>query len=880
MELTLAEVLERGVAAQRAGEFQDAERLYRSILAVQSDHPDANHNLGLLLAAHQQIGEAIPLFRAAIRANPSVEQFWLSLIGALIKEHQFGGVRQALLDARQAGASGEKLDALETQITTAKPSNKKYKHFPLSSKRKRLADKKVSKKKSRHTASLSEPPQSLLNKLVGYYQSGQISQTEALARDLTAAFPSHYLAWKILGAALNQAGRNDESVYFMEKASELAPQDAESHNNLGIILRVLGRSEAAEKWHRKAIQLKGDYAEYHFNLGVLLSELGQLDAAEACYRKAIEINPEYAKAHGNLGGILKRLRRFSEAEEAYRKAITIHPDNHKALNNLGNLLTDRGNIDGALSCYRQALLLSPDEVVTKSNLARALKRASFITADRSLYPILLDLLTTGNFGRPEDLVRSALSLLRHDPTIAALFTEAQAINDVRTVAVVADTAGRFPLLLELMKLCPLPDMKFEALLSRTRSLILRHLDELDSNPPDMEFLSALSLQCFTNEYVYPESDDEEQRVLNLAAKISSALAAGRQPLQREVLCLATYRPIHLFHWCVNLKALDDLVDVKARLLTQPLQEREIAQNLPELRPISEHVSEKVRAQYEENPYPRWTKCRLRPLKLTIAAYFEECNIKFRQDRGTNLSAPNILVAGSGTGRHPIETADRYTNCSVIAIDLSRTSLAYAKRSTKQLGIKNLHFLQADILDIEFLETTFDVIESVGVLHHMREPMSGWKALVNQLKPGGLMKIGLYSDLARTSIAKIREEVAALNLNSSDRDIRHFRNMLTSSEEPHHKAVATGYSDVYSLSEVRDLLFHVQEHRFSLIEIADTLRHLNLEFCGFEEKHIVSSFQQFYGQSADIYDLESWHKFEEQEPTTFMSMYQFWCQRKD
>ena len=52
-------------------------------------------------------------------------------------------------------------------------------------------------------------------------------------------------------------------------------------------------------------------------------------------------------------------------------------------------------------------------------------------------------------------------------------------------------------------------------------------------------------------------------------------------------------------------------------------------------------------------------------------------------------------------------------------------------------------MQADILDFkDKLNKQFDIIESIGVLHHMDNPMAGWKILTDCLKPGGLMKIGL------------------------------------------------------------------------------------------------------------------------------------------
>ena len=74
MELTVAEALERGIAAHRAGKLQDAEHFYRAILQAQPKHPDANHNLGVLAVSVGKPLEAIPLFKLALEANSQVEQ--------------------------------------------------------------------------------------------------------------------------------------------------------------------------------------------------------------------------------------------------------------------------------------------------------------------------------------------------------------------------------------------------------------------------------------------------------------------------------------------------------------------------------------------------------------------------------------------------------------------------------------------------------------------------------------------------------------------------------------------------------------------------------------------------------------------------------------
>ena len=211
------------------------------------------------------------------------------------------------------------------------------------------------------------------------------------------------------------------------------------------------------------------------------------------------------------------------------------------------------------------------------------------------------------------------------------------------------------------------------------------------------------------------------------------------------------------------------------------------------------------------------------------------------------------------------------------MDLSRASLAYAQRKTNELGITNIKYLQADILNLKKIEQEFDIIESAGVLHHMEEPKAGWRVLADLLKPGGLMSIGLYSELARHHISKTREEIKLKGIGTSENEIRQFRQSLIERNNDNHLHF-TKFRDFFSLNEVRDLLFNVQEHHFTLPQIQHCLHELGLKFCGFKDTNIVSRFKHSYGKSSDACDLSLWHQFEEQNPHTFAGMYQFWCQK--
>jgi SAM-dependent methyltransferase len=244
--------------------------------------------------------------------------------------------------------------------------------------------------------------------------------------------------------------------------------------------------------------------------------------------------------------------------------------------------------------------------------------------------------------------------------------------------------------------------------------------------------------------------------------------------------------------------------------------------------------------------------------------------------------PDILVAGCGTGQHALGTASIFRNCNVLAMDLSLASLSYAKRKTLELGKTNIEYMQGDILQLDQLEREFDIIECVGVLHHMDDPLAGWKVLVGKLRADGVMNIGLYSETARQDIANARREIAKKEYTSSPDDIRRYREELTNKNLniDSNTSRVIGAGNFYSLSECRDLLFHVQEHRFTLPQIEVALNDLGLKFLGFEIRKIWirRRFSELYPEEDALVSLPLWHQFELKNPDTFIGMYQFWVQK--
>ena len=727
------------------------------------------------------------------------------------------------------------------------------------------------------SVNLLEPSKQQLKNLLKYFQTGQYIDAEKLSLSITQEFPKHRFAWKVLAAVLKKTGRINESLIVSHKSVQLDPQDAKAHYNLGIIQQELGKLKEAEESYRQTIKIKPNLAQAHYNLGVIMKELGKLEEAEESYRQTIKIKPNLAQAHNNLGAIMKELGRLEEAEGCYRQAIKLKPDLAQAHNNLGVIMKELGRLEEAFSAFVQAINLNPDITDVYANLALVIKNIKFTSSNIKLYPLLIQLINNGNYVRPLDLAPSILSLLKHDPLIKNLLLEENFAKNLKEANSIIGSLNKLTLLHHLMHVCRLPDLQFEKFFVSMRSFLLTNLDNFEATPEFIYFLSTLSLHCFTNEHVYVEKDEETELVKNLETEITQTISKSEQPETKKILCLASYRLLHQYNWCQKLETLDNLEEVKSRLIEEPYTERVIMSEISILGEISNNVSNKVRSQYEKNPYPRWIKMGIPSKAKLISEISNEENLHLYSKSIKNVIAPDILVAGCGTGQHSIGTASRFSGCQVTAVDLSLTSLAYAKRMTTELGIANLEYLQADILRLNQLKQKFDIIESVGVLHHMDEPMVGWGILTDLLKPSGLMKIGLYSELARQHITEVRKEITLRKVGTSEADIRKFRQSLIESQDENHQQLTTS-NDFFSLSTMRDLIFHVQEHHFTLPQIKKCLNKLGLKFCGFENKDVISNFRKFYGKEVDIYDLALWHQYEENNTLTFSGMYKFWCQK--
>ena len=119
MKLTLDQALEKGIEAHKAGHTKEADRYYTAIIKASPKHAVANHNMGVLGVGVGKVDQALPFLKTALEANPSIEQFWLSYIDALVKLDKSADAKAALEQAKSTGVKGDAFDQLELQLNTS-----------------------------------------------------------------------------------------------------------------------------------------------------------------------------------------------------------------------------------------------------------------------------------------------------------------------------------------------------------------------------------------------------------------------------------------------------------------------------------------------------------------------------------------------------------------------------------------------------------------------------------------------------------------------------------------------------------------------------------------------------------------------------------------
>jgi tetratricopeptide (TPR) repeat protein/2-polyprenyl-3-methyl-5-hydroxy-6-metoxy-1,4-benzoquinol methylase len=771
------------------------------------------------------------------------------------------------------------------------------------------------------TAAALEP---LFAQALALHQAGQLAHAGNLYRTVLATDPNHIGSLHHLGIIALSTGRHQDAAAFFAQAIALNERSPQCHYHIGLAFALLGSIDRAAVHTKRAIELDPNHADAHLNLGNILKGQGNMSEAAACYQRALALRAQAPEAHYNLANVLSDQGQFDAAIPHYQAALTLAPNNPDIHNNLGTALAAKGDLSEAAARYRHALALKPALIETYVNLASVLLAMGDTDAALDILVRSLSIRETKStkilvvqciramqsfprtkefrdlvmralaeaWGRPGDLAQCAIALLKQNEVLQTGIDRATAAWPKRLPAQELFGAegltavGNDLLLQRLLESTPVTVIALERFLTVTRFAVLEVASKKSTaNEPAsyaLGFYCALARQCFINEYVFDAPDAEWEQARRLRDLLGEALQSPRPVPVLWLVVVASYFPLHSVRGADALLERDwpdSVTHLLVQQVREPAQERQTRGSIPALTQIDNDVSRLVRQQYEENPYPRWVAC---PLAAEPISFDQHMRRQFPLAAYRDLGKSNvdILIAGCGTGRHSIAIAQMFNEARVLAIDLSLSSLAYAKRKTVALGLRNIEYGQADILRLGSIGRTFDVVDSTGVLHHLADPWAGWRVLLSLLVPGGCMRVGLYSESGRRDVTATMAFIAERGYRPLANDIRRCRQELMDFPDGTPQKNVTTSQDFFATSDCRDLIVHVQQQGLTIPMLKAFLNENELQFLGFElDARVLRKYAMRFPEDLTRTNLDLWHVFEAENPYIFADMYVFVVQKQ-
>jgi SAM-dependent methyltransferase len=235
----------------------------------------------------------------------------------------------------------------------------------------------------------------------------------------------------------------------------------------------------------------------------------------------------------------------------------------------------------------------------------------------------------------------------------------------------------------------------------------------------------------------------------------------------------------------------------------------------------------------------------------------------------------ILDAGCGTGVSTDYLCHLNPGASVLAVDISAGALEVARERTRRSGaatqVQELRIEQRSLLDLAG-EGPFDYINSVGVLHHLREPELGLRALAALLRPGGLLHLFLYADGGRWEIHRTQRSLTRLGVDSGPEAIRMGRELF--SVLPASNRLRRHHEQRWALDTQADVNFadmylHPQETSYNVRTLMAFVAQAELEFVGFSNPEVWDPARLLSGGLLDrarsLPEQERWALIEDLDP---------------
>jgi SAM-dependent methyltransferase len=203
----------------------------------------------------------------------------------------------------------------------------------------------------------------------------------------------------------------------------------------------------------------------------------------------------------------------------------------------------------------------------------------------------------------------------------------------------------------------------------------------------------------------------------------------------------------------------------------------------------------------------------------------------------------ILDAGCGTGVGTEYLVHLNPQAQVVGIDLSSGALEVARERCRRSGADRVEFHHLSLYDVAQIPGEFDLINCVGVLHHLPDPIRGIQALAPKLAPGGLMHIFVYGALGRWEISLMQQAIALLQGDKRgdyQDGVKVGRQIF--SALPETNRLVKRDQERWSLENQRDECFadmyvHPQEIDYTVDTLFELIEASGLEFIGFSNPQV-------------------------------------------
>ena len=653
-------------------------------------------------------------------------------------------------------------------------------------------------------------------------------------------FFNDYRVLTVLGKANQENGNIDQAIHFLNLSLRINPNYIIALNNLGNIYNYIGKFDEAISLFLRAIKNSPTSNILYLNLGN--SYWGQEDYNSAVehYNKSLSIDPTNFDVNLNLANSYFKMHHTSKAMEHIIISLRLRPD-------LINVWKQFGYI-----CSHTVFEKFDQNIADKINLLLDQCTNYSLTISKSLFGKLKKHLQINEF----------LSLKKENYNVENIIDICFYLNKTY-----------FPKLLSNLIIT---DIDFFILCQNLREFILLNCGKFKENKDVLNIIQSIAKQCHINEYIF-NINNKEKIIFNKLKNLSILeINRGRFISELELYVLSSYEYLDYLHNYVENLDKIDTSKILSKIFKNSLKEKEMQSQFLSTKILDNTVSQAVSSMYEENPYPRWEVESISQDNLTMRQFANYKKL-ISHDFDCTDKIIKVLVAGCGTGQQIVSLSGLFKNSLIDAIDISAASLAYAKRKVEELKLDNINFSKTDILDLQSFNKKYDYIECSGVLHHMEDPEKGFEILVNSLNSNGIIKVGLYSSIARSTINKAREFIKNKNIKFSIENLRDFRTNVIE-KEPIYKEFdkLLNYADFYSTSNCRDLLFHIQEKQYNLKDIKKLIDKFNMKFAGFDfnNQYTHQYFKNSFPQQYSEYNLNNWEKYEQENIDTFLGMYNF------